>query len=809
MKTINITSNNPQYVKIKDEEILELIPLGAGSEVGRSCMYMKFAGLKIMFDCGIHPAYNGLVSLPFFDMIDPSEIDLLLITHFHLDHCGALPYFLTKTNFKGKCYMTQPTKELYKFLISDYIKVSHVRTEEALYNENDLEKSYPSIKEIDFKQTISLNIKNTNIKFTAFTAGHVLGAAMFHIEIEDVSILYTGDYSREEDRHLQPAEVPNIKVNILIVESTYGIQKHESRSDREQQFKKLVADVVRKRGKCLLPVMISGRVQELLLILEEFWGREENKDIRDVKIFFVSSLATKCLDIFKKNINIMGEKIKRNHLVEGTRNPFDFEHIISVKNMEEMLHKGYDESKPVVVFASPGMLQQGLSKDLFEKWYDSENNATIITGYCVEGTFAKELLKDHEEIKLSNGKKVKLKMKVYNVTFSAHSDFNDTSNFIETLKPKKVVLVHGENREMKRLKEEMERKLKHKYEQEINMLKEENKDKSVNKEANASAVLLKSKNNLYNMKIYNPQNCQKIQFFYKMKRLKQMYIVGNLYNKLNNLINNEIKFNTIVKTSVDNTTVNESNFNSTNYKTTNRMLVDDNTESNQHNNSNNNDNITTNNSNQEVDYFAEQNFVEFNGIVVDDKILEEEDIQEYTDYIPMKLRNILQIKYTKSKDYIIYSLQYLYKLKVRFPNEMYNECVSLKLLDRKVILEWVSSPISDNLADSIAQVVFQIENFPGSYLAKTYVTKESVNDNLKEKLIRFFNSKYYLKVNNEFDKISIFSSSDYKDTDLVCDINLETLDMKNHIDITNKFQKNVELYDKIKTELEFFLSYLC
>ena len=116
------------------------------------------------------------------------------------------------------------------------------------------------------------------VKFTAYNAGHVLGAAMFLIEIQNVNILYTGDFSREIDRHLQPAEELKSQVDILIIESTYGIHKHDPRQEREVLFRKYVTDVVRQGGKCLLPVMVSGRVQELLLILEECWKREENKD---------------------------------------------------------------------------------------------------------------------------------------------------------------------------------------------------------------------------------------------------------------------------------------------------------------------------------------------------------------------------------------------------------------------------------------------------------------------------------------------------------------------------------------------------
>mmetsp|Transcript_9261 Transcript_9261/g.9624 ORF Transcript_9261/g.9624 Transcript_9261/m.9624 type:complete len:849 (+) Transcript_9261:1-2547(+) len=841
------SQTNPNLNLTYNEEILEIIPLGSGSEVGRSCLFLKFADIKIMLDCGIHPAHNGIVSLPYFDIIDPAEIDLLLITHFHLDHCGALPYFLTKTNFKGKCYMTQPTKELYKFLISDYIKVSHVKTEESLYNENDLETSYFLIQEIDFKQTISLSIRNKNIKFTAYNAGHVLGAAMFHIEIEEVSILYTGDFSREEDRHLQPADLPNIKVNVLIVESTYGIQKHDPRPEREQIFKKLVTDVIRRRGKCLLPVMISGRVQELLLILEECWAKEENKDLRPVKIFFVSSLAAKCLDIFKKNINIMGEKIKRNHLVEGARNPFEFEYIISVKNMEEMLMKGYDENKPVVVFASPGMLQQGLSRDLFEKWYDSDNNATIITGYCVEGTFAKELLKDHEEIKLTNGRKVKLNMKVHNVTFSAHCDFNDTSGFIEHLKPKKIVLVHGENREMKRFKEEMERRIKVNYENQYSSNLVSAKGKTVGSSSNnrtglvagTSIVGNNSSGNtsntgeaFLNSKIYNPQNCQRVQFGYKIQRTKNVFIVGDLYNKISRVI------------SLSNTSTNSINNNTSN------MLID--SEHSDHNPTADNIN-NEHNYNEDTD-IENDNFIEFNGVLIEDKLMFEDEIEQLTDLTPMKLRNIIQIPYTKDFTVLFDSLQSMFQFSIALPNCLFNDFLEVKLEkdSRVVVLNWVSSRLSDSLADSVAQIVYQLEKFPNLKLAQNVVSNVQSLKQVQLRLYKYFSSKYIVKLsggetheslignlrsshnkNNEGESrreegkysIVIYSSEEYKEKQPICEVDLMNFEMvlpqeelkesSRMVESSNSTGNSTSINNsrvlskeqkKIEEELDFFLS---
>lgn len=183
---------------------------------------------------------------------------------------------------------------------------------------------------------------------------------MFLIEISGIKILYTGDFSREDDRHLKPAEVPEQDIHILIVESTYGIHQHEKRLEREHNFTKYVDEIVSRGGKCLLPVFSIGRAQELLLILDEYWETDEK--FKQIKIYYASSLATNSIDIFKTYINMAGEYIKNKYSSEG-KNPFDFEHIDCVKTIENL-----DESKPVVVFASPGMLQSGLSRTLFDRW---------------------------------------------------------------------------------------------------------------------------------------------------------------------------------------------------------------------------------------------------------------------------------------------------------------------------------------------------------------------------------------------------------------------------------------------------------
>ena len=118
MSSVAIGTAKRRATNVPPEESDQLVikPLGAGQEVGRSCIMLEYKGKKIMLDCGIHPGMTGEASLPFFDVAVAGEIDLLLVSHFHLDHCGALPFFLKTSNFRGRCFMTHATKAIYRWV---------------------------------------------------------------------------------------------------------------------------------------------------------------------------------------------------------------------------------------------------------------------------------------------------------------------------------------------------------------------------------------------------------------------------------------------------------------------------------------------------------------------------------------------------------------------------------------------------------------------------------------------------------------------------------------------------------------------
>lgn len=431
----------PGESSVADE--VEVLPLGSGGEVGRSCVILRFKGRSVMLDCGNHPAKSGLDSLPFFDSVNCEEIDVVLITHFHLDHCGALPYLCNQTTFKGRIFMTSATKAFYKMVMNDFLRIgagaSDLVTSEWL--QNTLEK----IETVENHEEVTVN----GITFQPFNAGHVLGAAMFMMDLAGMKALYTGDFSRVPDRHLLGAEVPPFSPDILIVESTNGIRELESREERELTFTSKVHEIVQRGGRCLVPVFALGRAQELLLILEEYW--EAHRELQTIPIYYASSLAQRCMKLYQTFVSSMNDRVKQQH--DNHKNPFVFKYIRPLVDT-----KSFEDNGPCVVLASPGMLQSGISLELFERWCGDRRNGIIMAGYCVDGTIAKQVLDKPREVEKADGKLLPLRMgTIAAVSFSAHSDGRQTRDFIQHLhKVRHTVLVHGNVGAMQQLKNKLQ-----------------------------------------------------------------------------------------------------------------------------------------------------------------------------------------------------------------------------------------------------------------------------------------------------------------------------------------------------------------
>ena len=457
-------------------------PLGAGQEVGRSCVIVKVKDLNIMFDCGVHMAFNDSRKFPDFkkivehderfkkkqpftnklsqekdesiyqnllsDTINYTEVvDLVIITHFHLDHCGALPYFTEISGYNGPVITSQPTKAIIPLMLEDFRKIIESSEKPVLTSQNikDCMKKIITI-EVNEEKIIKLTSKDRIIKVTAFYAGHVLGACMYNVEIDGFNVTYTGDYNTLADRHLGGAYMKKICPDILITETTYGNTVRDTKRVREREFLKKIQNTIDRNGKVLIPVFALGRAQELCILLDTHWRRMKS----NVPIYFAGQMTGKANFYYKIFNNWMNDKIK-NVFLEN--NVFEFKFI---QPFDKTVLKS---NSPMVIFATPGMLHGGISLSIFKEIAGDPKSMVIIPGYCTQGTVGNKILSGERTIEIDKSI-IEVRCDIEYMSFSAHADAKGILQLIKHSSPKNLVFVHGDSEVMKKLQKTVEVNLK-------------------------------------------------------------------------------------------------------------------------------------------------------------------------------------------------------------------------------------------------------------------------------------------------------------------------------------------------------------
>ncbi|XP_055848230.1 integrator complex subunit 11 isoform X8 [Episyrphus balteatus] len=414
---------------------IKVTPLGAGQDVGRSCLLLSMGGKNIMLDCGMHMGFNDERRFPDFSYIVPegpitSHIDCVIISHFHLENSGALPYMSEVIGYNGPIYMTPPTKAIVPILLEGLRKVSLTQQGKRDYLTTQLIKNcMKKVTAVDLHQSIMVD---NELEIKAYYAGHVLGAAMFWIKVGSQTVVYTGDFNMNPDRHLGAAWIDKCQPDLLITESIYATASPNPKRCRNRDFVKTVHDCMSRGGKVLIPVFLLGRSQELCILLDAYWKKH---NLSYPIYFAVDSMTEKSnsyYNVFSKWTNQKMDKPKTDGDI------FDFEHI-------KRFERSYiDDPGPMVVLATDGMLVFGLSLLIFKKWADDENNLVILPDSCMKGTLGYRLLAGAKEVKISYNEVVKVQLKVVQMNFDAVADAKDIIEIISLCEPRNVILVHGE-----------------------------------------------------------------------------------------------------------------------------------------------------------------------------------------------------------------------------------------------------------------------------------------------------------------------------------------------------------------------------
>jgi len=428
-------------------EYVKVTCLGACFEVGRSALLIETSESRVLLDAGVKPS-GSLDESPFLDIIDLDNLDAVVISHAHLDHIGMLPY-LYKYGYRGPVYMTEPTKYLMEILLSDYIDLSSERGY-SYYGLSELASTLYHAITVDYGDVTDIS---PDIKLTLYDAGHEVGSAISHLHIGNglYNIVYTGDFKYGQSKLLNPAHSVFKRVELLIMESTYGgkddVQK--PREEAETELIQLVNKTLENGGKALIPVFSTGRAQEILLILNEAMqlGKLSKAPI------YVDGMVLQTLNVHLMFPDYLNNTVRE--LIYDGVNPFMSEYVKPVeraKNPEKRQEQVMDilQGPPSIILAPHGMLSGGPAMDYFVHMADDPKNSLIFVSYQGEGTLGRRLVQGERKVNLKYYDQditVNVNMNVFHEPgFSGHSDRKQLMNYVGRIEPKphKVMLVHGE-----------------------------------------------------------------------------------------------------------------------------------------------------------------------------------------------------------------------------------------------------------------------------------------------------------------------------------------------------------------------------
>jgi metallo-beta-lactamase family protein len=429
---------------------------GAGTVTGSKTL-IESNGIRILVDCGQFQGVKSLRELNWQPLpILPSTIDFVLLTHGHLDHCGWLPR-LVNQGFKGKIYCTSPTKEITKLILLDSAKIqeeeatkaneghySKHQIAEPLYTIKQAEAVFPFFRVVKPNETILLDAE---IEAVYTNAGHIIGACSIELNIENKTLVFSGDIGRDNDVLMYPPTKP-VKADYVFLESTYGNRIHPT-TDAKAELEIYINNTVEKGGTIIIPSFAVERAQTVMYLL---WQLKTEGKIPNIPYIIDTPMGIKVLDIFENN--------RKWHKLPEQEYVAMCQMFTLISDYQETIDTIYDK-QPKVVIAASGMITGGRVLSYLERYIGLPETTVIIIGYQAEGTRGRKLLEGATEVKIY-GKYYQVKATILEIeALSAHGDQNDLLNWLSEIenKPAKVFLVHGE----KEAFEELGNKIKEKY----------------------------------------------------------------------------------------------------------------------------------------------------------------------------------------------------------------------------------------------------------------------------------------------------------------------------------------------------------
>jgi KH/beta-lactamase-domain protein len=382
---------------------IRITGLGGWGEVGRSCILLETPKSKVLIDCGINVGGSNANMLPIFHAkeFDYNELDAIIISHTHLDHCGAVP-ILYEYGYDGPLYCTTPTIDLATLLWLDYIDVMQKSMAKPLFSVRGVKEAVKHTIALDYEEVSDVA---PDVRLTFMNAGHVLGSALIHLHIGEGlhNILYALDQKFGRTALLEPAHTDFQRNETLIIESTYGKAEDimPSRKEAEKQLMDVINKTMERKGIALIPTFAVERAQEVMTILVE--NNFQYPVYIDGMIWDANGIFTAYPEYLSRNM--------RKKIFAG-ENPFVnpmFKRIASSNEREKAW-----EDKPCVIISTSGMLVGGPAIEHLKALAEDEKNTLIFTGYQCEGTMGRRIQKGWKEIpfKTEEGKTITLPLKM-------------------------------------------------------------------------------------------------------------------------------------------------------------------------------------------------------------------------------------------------------------------------------------------------------------------------------------------------------------------------------------------------------------
>ncbi len=434
---------------------------GAIEAVTGSCHLLEFNDKKVLLDCGQFQGSNREERMNFdeFDFV-PSEIDYLLLSHCHIDHCGRIP-LLVKRGFKGDIICTKPTYDLCKIMLLDSAHIHESEAEwenrkgkragkktvEPLYTQEDADYCMKYFKPKLYGQVVDID-DDFSVRF--LDAGHVLGSAIIEMWIsEDINeealkIVFSGDLGIENKPILNdPTYIED--ADYAIIEATYGNRLHENTESRMDELIDIILKTTRRGGNVVIPSFAVGRTQEIIYELNKYYDfpHKDLDELIKIPVYIDSPLASKATEVFKLNSQVFDEET-RELLISGN-NPLYFENLNFVQSALES--KALNEDKtPKIIISASGMCEAGRIKHHLKHNLWRPESSIVFVGYQAQNTLGRRI-RDGEKLVKIFGEEINVSSEVYDLEgFSGHADRNGLLKWLGAFKkkPKKLFIVHGE-----------------------------------------------------------------------------------------------------------------------------------------------------------------------------------------------------------------------------------------------------------------------------------------------------------------------------------------------------------------------------